>query len=212
MDNQPEVLTILKKLGGLITHSHIIGTSGKHLDAYVNKDALYPHTKETSAVCRMMAEQVKHLQIDAVVSPALGGIVLSQWVAYHLSEITGREVLGIYAEKDSEKNMIFTRGYDKLISGKNILVVEDVANTGGSAKKTAEAVKAIGGKVVAVSVMVNRNPEIVTEEFFAAPLFALAELKLSAYSEDECPMCKNGLPINTQVGHGKKYLESKNLK
>jgi len=205
------VIDILKSVGGIITNSHIVGTSGKHLDAYVNKDALYPHTQETSAVCKMMAEAVKNLNIDAVVSPALGGIVLSQWVSYHLSEILGKEVLGIYAEKTADKNMVFTRGYDKLVRGKNILVVEDVANTGGSAKKTVEAVKAIGGKVVAVEVMVNRSPELVNEQFFGVPFYSLAEFKLSAYGEVDCPMCKNGVPINTNVGHGKKYLAEKGL-
>ncbi len=203
------VLEILNSVGGIIINNHIIGTSGKHLDAYINKDALYPHTQETSSVCKLMAEAVKDLEIDAVVSPALGGIVLSKWVAFHLSEIKEKEILGIYAEKDTEKNMIFTRGYDKLMAGKNILVVEDVANTGGSAKKIVEAVKALGGKVVAVEIMVNRNPENVNEQFFGTPLYVLAEFKLSAYSEAECPMCQSGIPINTDVGHGKKYLENK---
>lgn len=204
-----KILEILKNTGAILTDDHIIGTSGKHLDAYINKDALYPHTKETSEVCRLMAEKVKDLDFETVVSPALGGIILSTWTAYHLSQIKGREIFGVYAEKDAEKNMIFTRGYDKYIIGKKVLVVEDITNTGGSAKKTAEAVRAVGGTVMAILAMVNRNPDNVNEKFFNAPFFVLEEFKMAAYDEHLCPMCKARMPINIQVGHGKKYLESK---
>ena len=204
-----EILEILKSVGGLITDSHIIGTSGKHLDAYINKDALYPHTQKTSLICEKLAQILKDLEVDVVVSPALGGIVLSQWVAFHLSNMKNREIFAVYAEKTPEKNMVFTRGYDRYISGKRILVVEDVFNTGGSAKKTVEAVRAAGGNVVAVAGIVNRNPETVNSGFFGAPLHVLCEFKLSAFEEMDCPMCRSGIPINTEVGHGKKYLESK---
>lgn len=204
-----KVIDILKSVQAILTDDHFVGTSGKHLDTYVNKDALYPHTQEASEVCKLIAKKVKGLDFDTVVSPALGGIILSQWVAYHLTQMKGREIFGVFAEKDAEKNMIFTRGYDKYITGKKVLVVEDITNTGGSAKKVVEAVRAMGGQVVAVTVMVNRNPDNVNEQFFGSPFFPLEELKLGAYEEAECPMCKSGVPINTKVGHGKKYLESK---
>ena len=71
-----KVLDLLKQTGAVITDSHFVGTSGKHFSTYINKDALYPHTRETSAVCKLFAEQVKDLQIDTVVGPMLGGIIL----------------------------------------------------------------------------------------------------------------------------------------
>jgi orotate phosphoribosyltransferase len=204
-----EVLQILKKVEAIITDSHFVLTSGKHAAAYINKDALYPHTKETSAVCRLFAEAVKDLEIDTVVGPALGGIILSQWTAHHLSKVKGKEVFGVYTEKTEGGGQIFTRGYDKFVAGKKVLVVEDLTSTGGSAKKVVDAVKAAGGQVVGVCVMVNRNLKEVTAEFLGAPFFPLAEFEVQSYDEVDCPLCKSNVLINTSVGHGKEYLESK---
>jgi orotate phosphoribosyltransferase len=204
-----DIIHILKSVGAIITDSHIVYTSGKHGDIYINKDALYPHTEETSQVGKMFAEKHKDLDIDVVVGPALGGIILSTWTAYHLSQIKGKEILGIYTEKDSVSNQIFTRGYDKLVAGKNVLIVEDITNTGGSIKKVINSVKEIGGNVVASCVMVNRDPVNVTSESVGAPFTALGILEATAYEESECLLCKNNVPINTDVGHGKKYLAGK---
>jgi orotate phosphoribosyltransferase len=81
-----DVVSMLKSVGAIITDSHIVYTSGKHGSVYVNKDALYPHTELASRVGKMFAEKNKKLDIDAVVAPALGGIILSQWTAYYLSK------------------------------------------------------------------------------------------------------------------------------
>jgi orotate phosphoribosyltransferase len=203
------VVDILKKVGAIITDSHIVYTSGKHGSVYVNKDALYPHIEEVSKVGSMFAEKNKEKEIDVVVAPALGGIILSQWTAYHLSKIKGKAVLSVYTEKDAEGNQVFTRGYDKFVKDKNVLVVEDITNTGGSVKKTVNSVKLAGGNVVAVCVMVNRSPQVVNSEFIGAPFSSLGEFKAEAYEENQCPLCKNNVPVNTAVGHGKKYLAAK---
>jgi orotate phosphoribosyltransferase len=203
------VVDILKKVGAVITDNHFVYTSGKHGSVYVNKDALYPHTKESSKVGKLFAEKFKNKGIDVVAAPALGGIILSQWTAYHLSKLKGKEVLGVYTEKTSDKKMMFTRGYDKLVKGKNVLVIEDLTTTGGSVKKVVDTVKAAGGKVVAVCVMVNRDPENVNSKLVGAPFSALGILKASAFNEAECELCKKNIPINTDVGHGRKYLENK---
>jgi orotate phosphoribosyltransferase len=204
-----DVITILKNVGAIITDSHIVYTSGKHGSVYINKDALYPHTELASAVGVLFAQKNKDLDIDVVVAPALGGIILSQWTAFHLSKIKGKEIFGVYTEKDADKNQIFTRGYDSFIKGKNALVIEDLTTTGGSVLKVVNTVKAAGGSVAAVSVMVNRNPDAVNEAMMGAPFSALGILKAEAFEQSDCPMCKNNIPINTTVGHGKKYLESK---
>ncbi len=204
-----EIIEILKKVGAFMTGGHFVGTSGIHINTYVNKDALYIHPKETSQVCELMAQKVKDFEIDAVVGPALGGIILAQWTAYHLSKIKQKEILALYTEKNKEGIQGFTRGYDKLVKGKNILVVEDAPTTGGSAKKVVDIVNNVGGKVVAVSVMVNKNQKEVTSEFFGVPFFPLAEVEMQSYEADNCLMCKNGVPINITYGHGKKFLENK---
>ena len=204
-----EVLDIFKKTGGYITGSHIVYTSGKHGQAYLNKDAIYPHTAEISAICEESSIRFQDQNIEVVAAPALGGIILSQWTAYHLSLNTKKDVLGVYTEKTPDKNQIFTRGYDKLVKDKRVLVVEDITTTGGSVKKVIDSVRIAGGSVVAVCVLVNRDPDNINSETVNAPYFALAEVKMQAWEENECPLCKKGVPINTTVGKGREYLARK---
>ncbi|MEK9161094.1 MAG: phosphoribosyltransferase family protein [Patescibacteria group bacterium] len=207
-----EVLSILKRVGSVITDSHFVGTSGRHMSVYVNKDALFPHTPETSRICELFAEKNKDLDIDIVVGPALGGIILSQWTAFHLSRITGKEILSVYTEKvqkGDEEDQVFRLSYDQVVKGKNVLVLEDTTSTGGSVKKVVNAVREVGGNVVQVCVMVNRDPKIINSESIGAPFSWLAELSAESYPEEECPLCKAGVPVNTTVGHGKKFLEKK---
>ncbi|CAN5120996.1 phosphoribosyltransferase family protein [soil metagenome] len=202
------IINILKRIGAVITDDHFVYTSGKHGEVYVNKDALYPHTEDVSKVGMLFAEKYKDLDIDVVAAPALGGIILSTWTAYHLSKLKGNEILGVYAEKMPDKSMAFTRGYDKLISGKKILVIEDLATTGGSVKKVVDLVRTTGGEVMAVCVMVNRDPDAVTTESIGAPFDALGVLKAQAWDESDLPEHIKSRPINVHVGHGKKYIES----
>jgi orotate phosphoribosyltransferase len=206
------LLDILQRLGAVLTNDHFVYTSGKHGEVYINKDALYPHTRETSQVGRMLAELIlaNSLQPEVVVGPALGGIILSQWTAYHLSELLGKEVLSVYTEKDDQKNQVFTRNYDQLVAGKKVVVVEDVVTTAGSLKKTLDSVRQAQGLVEAAVVMVNRNPEV-TDELVGTKFLALANLPAEAWDESEIPDWLRARPINTKVGHGKKYLQSKGL-
>jgi len=203
-----EAIEILKKVGAIL-QGHFVGTSGLHMNTYVNKDFLYPHTAETSRICRLIAEKYKDAGIDVVVGPALGGIILSQWTASHLSEICGREILGIYTEKLVDGGQIFTRGYDEYIKdGKRVLVVEDIITTGGSILKSIKAVENAGGNVVGACAMVNKNKDL-NETVFGVPFEALTDLFVDTYTAEDCLLCKKGVPVNTNVGHGKKFLESK---
>ena len=204
-----DVISILKKVQAVLTDGHFVYTSGKHGSVYVNKDAVYPHTKEASQIGKLFAEKFKNKNIDVVAAPALGGIILSQWTAYHLSKLQKKEVLGVYTEKNAENGQIFTRGYDKLIKGKNVLVIEDLTTTGGSVRKVVDTVKAAGGKVVGIGVMINRDPKNVTNKVVGGPFISLGILKAEAFDEKKCPLCKKGVPININVGHGRKYLEAK---
>ncbi|MBI4991133.1 hypothetical protein HZB96_03505 [Candidatus Gottesmanbacteria bacterium] len=166
-----EVLAIFKKTGGYITGSHIVYTSGKHGEVYLNKDAIYPHTKEISAICLEIAKKFKDKGIEVVSAPALGGIILSQWTAYHLSLLTNREVLGVYTEN----------------------------------------VRKAKGQVVAVCVLVNRDSDNINSKTIGALFYPLAEVKMQAWEEKDCPLCQKNVPINTTVGKGREYLEKKKL-
>jgi len=208
--NEQEVLQVLGKVGAVITDSHIVYMSGKHGTAYVNKDAVYPHTAETSRLCHAIAERFADDKVEVVIAPAIGGVILSQWTAHHLTEMNGHEVLGVYAEKSEGGNaFVIKRGYDKLIAGKNVLVVEDVLTTGGSAKKVIEATRAIGGNVVGLGVLCNRGG-IMSQDMAEVPkLTSLVNVKLDAWDETTCPLCEQNIPVNTDVGKGCEFLAHK---
>lgn len=211
---EQEVLEILARVGAVITDSHIVYTSGKHGSAYVNKDAIYPHTDETSQLCFAFVQHFAGDKVEAVIAPAIGGVILSQWTAFHFSQAldTQGEVLGVYAEKDENGEFVIKRGYDKLIKGKRVLVVEDVLTTGGSVKKVVEATRAVGGIVIGVGALCNRGGITVADIGNPPKLFALVDVKLDAWDEADCPLCQQGVPINTEVGKGREYLARKTQK
>jgi len=201
-----DVIKLLKDSGAVL-EGHFIGTSGRHLHGYLNKDAFLPHTGVVSKLARKFAELNKDLNIEVVISPAVAGIPFSQWTAHHLSEMTGKEVLSLFTEKTSDNNQIFKRGYDKLVKGKRVLIVEDTVATGGSVQKVVKAVEEARGKIVQISIVVNRDPENVNEKTFGYPLSALCVIPMPSFAENEVPDWLKTMPIRTEVGHGTKYLQ-----
>ncbi len=209
---QDQVLNLLKKSGSIF-QGHFVFTSGKHAPRYIDKMALFAHPTLTSRMGKIFAEKYKDKNIDVVVAPALGGIILSTWVAYHLSKLAKKDILGIYTEKTPDKEQIFTRGYDKHVKGKRVLVVEDNVTTGGSVAKVVAAVVAAGGKVVEVCSMtnINPNPSLITDKVIGAKYSSLTELPVVLYDEDKCPLCRENVSVDTEHGHGKKFLEKNRL-
>lgn len=197
------VTEALTRVGAFIDNSHIIYTSGRHGSQYLNKDAIYPHTELTSDLCELIAEHFRESAVELVLAPALGGIILSQWTAFHLSRKLGREILGIYAEKSEDSpGFVLKRGYENLIRGKSVLVVEDVLTTGGSVKSVVELCKRHGTEVIAIAALCNRGR--VNASFLTVPkLFSLLNVNFTSWPAEECPLCENEIPINTSVGKGK---------
>lgn len=199
-------MQILRDTGAVLTGDHFLYKSGRHGDVYINKDAVYPHTEETRELASMWAENFKDSGIEVVVGPALGGIILSHDTASSLTQITGREIHGVYAEKKVDEKgkeyFAFTRGYDQLVAGKKVLVVEDVLTTGASVKSVVDLVRETGGEVLAVGAIANRGG-VTPEDIGVERLDALVDLNLPTYAPDDCPMCANGTPINRNLGHGK---------
>ena len=206
---EAEVLNMYQKSGGFRS-GHFVFVSGLHADTYINKNALYPYTRDVSKLCRAIAEKFAGKGVEVVVGPATGGIILSQWVAYHLSEIEGREVASVYADKDDD-DFIIKRGYEDVTKGKKSLVVEDLVTTGGSLKKVVEETRRVGGDVVGAVVVVNRG-EVTKEAVGNPPEFiSMLTVHMDQWPEADCDLCAREIPINTEVGHGKEYVAHKKL-
>ena len=195
---------ILAETGAVITDSHVVYTSGRHGTAYVNKDAVYPHPAQVSALCRMLADAAAADRPEVVCGPALGGIILSQWTAHHLG------ALAVYAEKLPGGGLALRRGYDRVVAGRRVLVVEDIVTTGGSVRQTVAAVRAAGGEVTRVTALCNRGG--ITAADLGVPAFsALVTLSLDSWEATSCPLCRGGVPVNTDIGNGREFLASRHV-
>ncbi len=207
--SENQVSAILERVGAIITDSHLVYTSGRHGSSYVNKDALYPHITETSLVCAQIAAEFATAGVEVVAGPTIGGVIMAQWVAYHLEQHSGKPVLAVYAEEEgsgASRRRVFRRGYDELLRSRRVLIVEDILTTGISARLVVDAVRASGGEPLGVGALCNRGG--VTAETLAVPrLLALVEVPLQSYAAEECPLCRSGVAVETRVGKGAAFLE-----
>ena len=172
---------------------HFILTSGLHAQNYVAKRRLYTHPFKVSSLCREIAERFKDEGVEAVVSPAVGGVALSQWVAYHLTELTGRFVFAVFAEKvGDKKEFSFSEGCGDFLVGKRVLVVDDVLTSGGSIDAVRKAVTDAGGIVIGVGVLWLRGEGKVEMD---VPFFALITKTFPAWKPEDCPLCAKNIPF-----------------
>lgn len=204
-----EANTILERAEILI-NGHFVLASGRHTDTYFNKDILFADTEATSEICRMIAERFSQLKIDAVIGPAVGGAIITQWVAYHLTKLTGRKVFATYA-KGAGLISTIKRGYDRIIARKRILVVDDCATTGVSVMSVVNAVRDCGGEAVAVGIISNQSA-FAMENLARADIpiiFALTTTLIDTWSKEDCKLCRDGIPVNADVGRGTDLLAAK---
>jgi orotate phosphoribosyltransferase len=192
---------ILADANAVLTGTHVVYTSGRHGSAYVNKDAVYPDSARVSELCGLLADAVRDRGVEVVCGPATGGIILATWTGHHLG------VPSVYAEKAPE-GMVLKRGYDRLVAGRRVAVVEDVLSTGGSVRETVRAVERAGGRVVGVAALCNRGG-VRAEDVGAPMLVSLLELRLDSWAAEDCPLCRAGVPVNTDVGKGREFLAAR---
>ena len=175
-----EILQLFSDTGVLKT-GHFLLTSGMHSEKYLQCAQLLQHPEATEKACQELAKNFQDLDIQTVISPAVGGILVSYEMARAL------KTRAIFAERENGK-MTLRRGFT-LQPGEKVLVVEDVVTTGGSVKEVIDLVKSLGAEVVGVGVLVNRSGKEMT---FEAPSYSLLELEVETYSPEECPLCKKG--------------------
>lgn len=199
---------ILEYANAVMKDGHFVYQKGDHGPAYVNKDRIYLYPKLVSRLCELIAIQFKDHNIEAVVAPAMGALMLSTWTAYHLTEITGRQVIATYADKKDKAaggGFEIRRGYNFEIAGKRTLVVEDILNSGDTAQQVVRVAREVGAQVVALGALCNRG-DSTAETIDVGELFALVNVKMDKYPADNCPLCQKGVAINTNVGHGADFL------
>jgi orotate phosphoribosyltransferase len=170
---------------GALTRGHFELSSGLHSPAYVQCALLLEDPRRARRVGRAVARLLASLRPEAVVSPALGGLVIGHEVA---------EALGVPFRFTERKDgaMTLRRGF-RLAPGERVVVVEDVVTTGRSTKEAAAVAEAAGGRVAAVGAIVDRTGG---REVFDVPFFHLLELDLPAWQPAECPLCQEGRPID----------------
>lgn len=210
MTQEEKVKKILASTNAVLTNGHFVYVSTKHGDKYVNKDAIYPHTKAIRALSKIIADNFKDSGIEVVVGPSLSGVILSHDTATELTKILKKDIPGVYAEKDGKGGFGFTRGYDAFVKGKKVLVVEDVLTTGGSVKKVIEVTRKAGGKVIGLGVIANRG-NVKAKDVGVKKINALINIQMTAMEAKDCTLCKNKVPVNTNVGKGKLFLAGKKI-
>ena len=176
-----------------IMEGHFLLTSGLHSPRYVEKFNVLQKPVYTEKLCRAMAEKFKDANIETVVGPVTGGILL----AHETGKALGTRA--IFTERENGK-MTFRRGFT-LHEGERVLIVEDIVTTGGSIREGIDVVKEHGGIPVAVSMLVDRSGGKAT--FGDVPSTALLHMDVQTYQPDECPLCKQGIPMTKRGRTGK---------
>ena len=176
------VLDLFRQSGALL-EGHFRLTSGLHSDRYLQSALVLQHPESAEQLGHAIAERTRHLRPTAVLSPALGGIVIGQEVGRAL------QVRALFAERQ-DGTLTLRRGFT-LDPSDRVLVVEDVITTGGSTRETIAVAEAQGAQVVGASSIIDRGSKAV----LGVPLQSLVTLQVAAHDPASCPLCAQGLPV-----------------
>lgn len=185
------------KDAGALLEGHFLLASGNHSQFYLQSAKVLEHPKTAALLTDALADMIKEagVKVDTVCAPALGGVLAGYELARSL------DVRSIFVEKDGKGGMILRRGFE-IKKGEKVIICEDIITTGGSALKAAQAIEALGGKIVAFASLANRgfckregsNLEAKSACALPAnvPLFALDDFTFEMYAPEDCPLCKEG--------------------
>jgi len=178
-----ELLDLFRRSGALL-EGHFRLTSGLHSPGYLQCALVLQHPRHAEALGAAIAARTRELRANAVLSPALGGVVIGQEVGRALG------VRALFAERQ-DGALTLRRGF-ALAESDRVLVVEDVLTTGGSTRETMQVARASGAQVVGAASIVDRSGGAIQ---FEVPFSALLEIALPMYEPDRCPLCAQGLPV-----------------
>lgn len=179
-----QILELFKQCSAL-KEGHFLLTSGRHSNRYLQCALVLQYPAVAARLCAHLIKKIPDYQaIEVVIGPAMGGVTLAYEMAGQLNAIA------LFAERE-DNVMTLRRGF-KIEKGTKVLVVEDVITTGGSVKETVQVVEAQGGQVVGVASLVDRSNGKVELGY---PLYSALSMKVVSYLPEECPICKEGLPL-----------------
>ena len=183
MTNQ-ELLQAFRETGALLD-GHFLLRSGLHSGQYFQCALLLQQMPLVEQLGAALAAKFDAGTMDTVIAPAMGGLVIGQEVARQLRKRF------IFVEKEEGK-LVLRRGF-KIAKGERILVVEDVITKGGRMQETLDIVRAHGGRVAGIAVVVDRSGGTVN---FGVPMQSLGKLEVETFDPATCPLCKQGLPLH----------------
>ncbi|MDR0879138.1 MAG: orotate phosphoribosyltransferase [Clostridioides sp.] len=172
------IIEILKECDALL-EGHFLLSSGKHSNRYIQCAKVLRFPDKAEQVLKPVVEQIKDLDIDLVVGPAMGGVVVS----YELGRQMGKEA--VFTERKNNV-MELRRGFE-VKPGDRIIIAEDVVTTGKSTKETKKVLEDLGGVVVGVACIADR-----TNQDIGMPIYSAIKLDIQVYDPDECALCKEG--------------------
>lgn len=176
-----------------IMEGHFLLTSGLHSQFYVEKFNVLQHPKYTELLCKELATKFADQNIETVVGPMTGGIIL----AHETGKALGTRA--IFTERENG-HMTFKRGFS-LKKRERVLIVEDIVTTGGSVKEVVDVVRKAGGIPVGIGFLVDRSGGKV--DFDGVPYKALLHLNVETFAPDNCPLCQKGLEMTKRGRTGK---------
>jgi orotate phosphoribosyltransferase len=185
-----EIRQLLEKVGA-VRQGHFELSSGRHSATYVQCALVLQQPDLAERLGQALAEKFRDLQVECVVSPALGGILVGHEVGRALG------VRAVFVERDSSGQMALRRGF-ALRGGERVLVVEDVWTTGGSTRETMGVVEQAGGRVIAAGALIDRSAGKIEWD---VPAKALIEISIPSHEAFECPLCRRGEPITKPGSH-----------
>jgi len=204
MATRDELLKIFE-IAGAIRHGHFELSSGLHSGMYVQCALALQYLRFAEKLGAALAARFVDARIEAVVSPALGGLIVGQEVARALPDtaggVEGGGVPAIFVERDGSGTMVLRRGFS-LRPEQRVLVVEDVWTTGGSTQEAIRVVQEAGGRVVATAALIDRSGGKIE---FPVKSQALLDLPIASYDPDECPLCREG---SAAVKPGSRFVRS----
>ncbi len=178
-----DLLALFRQTGALLD-GHFVLRSGLHSRQFFQCAILLQHTKIAARVCAQLADKLRHLECDAIISPALGGIVVGQEVGRSLGK------RHIFAEKEAG-GLVLRRGF-VISPNERLIVAEDVVTRGGRVQETIDIVRARGGRVVGVGVLVDRSGD--QRPDFGCPFVSLIEMQVETFPADEIPSNLRDIP------------------